>query len=222
MIHPQSSSRQHPRRQPFTLVEMLAVIAIMMILFGIAIAPFDRLMGGGGVDGAARMIGAQLRLARQYALANRKYVAVVMPGQEGGDLQKYSYTGFRSCVVTDAGSSSAQFSEWISDTKWESLPQATAIVQIRKQTSTDGPDLQEPPEDDVGRTVNGVDGEDGVRAIIFAPTGRVLGNTHVLHITEAVVDSSGNLVTPLRNRNNASAIQVDTYTGRTTYIDPIL
>lgn len=205
---------------------MLAVIAIMMILFGIAMAPFDRLMGGSGVDGAARMIGAQLRLARQYALANRKYVAVVMPSNTGPD--KYKYTAFRTCVVDSSGN----FVEWVPDTKWESLPQGVIISEVDNDyTNDDTDDLSVTTTDDPNTTIEDVDvdsdgigdgdsdgvGDSTMRAVMFAPSGKLGdGNQRYVTVLEGVY--SGGPVA--RNQSNIKSMKIDTYTGRVTYVDP--
>jgi len=65
-------------RAGFTLVELLAVVAIMAILMVIALPAFH-LFAKKDIDTAAAELRATLRLARQYAVTRRQEVFVVFP-----------------------------------------------------------------------------------------------------------------------------------------------
>ena len=203
-------------RRAFTLVEMIAVIGIIMILFGIAVLPFGKMMGGKGVDGAARMIGAQLRLARQFALSKREYVAVVMPSTTGPN--KYRYTSFRSCIVDDTGATPA-FEEWIPNTKWESLPQGAAISEADADYENDDTAAI---NDGTVTTITGVAVDSNtydMRAILFKPSGKLGdGTQRYVTVLEGVYEN-GNPVA--RNQTNIRCMKIDSYTGRTSYVDPL-
>ena len=234
MKHPRSSNLRR-RHRPFTLVEMLAVIAIMMILFGIAVAPFGKLLGGSGVDGAARMIGAQLRLARQYALSQRKYVAVLMPAENGAPAMRG--VAFRTCVVDG---NDANFVEWVPDTKWEQLPAQSIIYFAGPDTGNDGDvtvsftqepytDLDDNGQYDGGEPYFDVNGNGNhntslssaneIRAVVFKPTGKIKtsGSYYTVRVVEGVnVDGA----LSERNSDNAKLLKLDVFTGRVTYEEP--
>ena len=203
------------RRRCFTLTEMLAVIAIMLLLFGIAVAPLGKLLGGSGVNGAARMIGAELRLARQYAISQRKYVAVLMPSDTGP--AELRYDNFRSCVTN----ASEEFVGWIPNTRWEQLPQGTVVSEVDDDYENDDTTN---PQDNATTTVTDVDVDGStydMRAVVFAPTGRLRLSGGGLRRCVTVIEGrySGGL--SVRNAQNIACLKIDSYTGRSSYVDPL-
>lgn len=62
----------------FTLIELLAVMLIMAIITGITVVAFTGLTRGAAISGAGRNVQATIKLARQYAIANRIPVAFVV------------------------------------------------------------------------------------------------------------------------------------------------
>jgi prepilin-type N-terminal cleavage/methylation domain-containing protein len=59
-------------KKGFTLVELLVVISIMVLLFSIGYANYRDFQRRQHLEGAVRMIKADLRLAQEMALAGRK------------------------------------------------------------------------------------------------------------------------------------------------------
>ncbi len=178
------------------MIELMVVMIIMSILLAMMMPAFERMAIGGGVDGAARAVGGQLRMSRQYAIANREYIALLLPGDEINDDDK-KFTAYRACIVTNP--TNPVFAEWVPNTEWQFLPTGAIIETVSS-----------------GRTVNNVEGEDGIRAIVFAPTGRVLGNTQQVRVVEGAVAGDSPII---RNPDNFRLIEADTYTGRVTYSD---
>lgn len=180
------SSRRH---RPFTLVELLVVMVIMAILLGIAIAPFEKLATGTGVDAAARTVSSQLRLARQYAISNRTRVAVALPADQGPQEDR-KYTALRTFHEDSSGN-------WqpVKNTQWEYLPTGAVIDPVE-------------PAPAHTETING----DTYRAVVFKPTGAL---DHAGDITVTVYEgvfTDGTLVS--RNQSNKKEIVIDQYTGR--------
>ncbi len=206
---PGRRSRGAFRRARFSLVELLVVIAIMAILMAVVVPAFKSF--GGGVSGASRMVGSQLRLARQYAIAHRKRVAVLMPGLNQGPDQ-YRYVAFRSCVLD----SSYQWQSWITGTKWEFLPTGAVIAEADDDNGMDNP-----PQDQTMTVVTGPTGSQflsdfptGCRAVIFKPTGATAGGQRCMTVAEGFV-SNGSLT--IKNAQDYVDIYVDQYTGRVSY-----
>jgi type II secretory pathway pseudopilin PulG len=59
-------------------VELLAVMGIMAIIYGITIASFSGLSRGGATQGGARSVQGAIKLARQQAVARRSPVAFIV------------------------------------------------------------------------------------------------------------------------------------------------
>ena len=193
-------------RSRFTLVELLAVMVIMVIIMGIAIPAFDKLTLGTGVDAAARMVGSQLRLTRQHAITKRKIVGLLLPRSEITSPGNVSYAAFRACEVDSTGA----FVEWIQDAKWEYLPTGTIIAEADQDSGIDAAG----PDDDSPTLVSGVPDSSGdVRAVVFRPTGRIMGLQKIVTIAEGVYQGGPQL----KNDANILNITVDQYTGRVSF-----
>lgn len=215
----------------FTLVELLTVMVIMGVLLGIAIPAFEKLTVGTGVDAAARMVGAQMRLARDFAISHRQRVAIIMP-QNLGALSGtgYAYTCFRPAIVSRSGSDYV-FDRWVENTNWSFLPAGTSIMEADDDIgiADGGGNYQADPKDNNYTVVDDVPLDplasstvDDVRAVIFAPAGRVL-NTAPAWVTvgDSVYTSAGSWTVrnPANDTYNKScanqmSIVADGYTGR--------
>jgi hypothetical protein len=200
------------------------------------------------------MLGAQVRLARQYAISTRQRVAVIMPGPAETTLPAASrFTVFRVATVSGTGSPFT-FVNWVPNTKWERLPPGAAIMEADNDTGiyssaassysiqphedpTDYSRVDGVPLDDV----IGGDGSSasGVRALVFHPNGKVLGNTTWVTVGDALFEDTGSWRIPdssldtenasppkapadETNRSTANQISLvlDTYTGRCVYRTP--
>ena len=75
---------QAPRhaRSGFTLIELLVVVAIIGVLFAIAMPVFGN-AGRKDTYRAAQQVATTLRLARQHAISKRQWTLVIFPNRDG-------------------------------------------------------------------------------------------------------------------------------------------
>lgn len=77
------------KKRGFTLMELITVMAIMFILMGLATMSLRGLVRGAGIRGALRVTRAALSQARQYAIVNRQYTAVIFTASNAVTVAQY-------------------------------------------------------------------------------------------------------------------------------------
>lgn len=207
----------HARRRDagFTLIELMAVMVILVIVMAIALPTFSRLTTGMGVEAGARMVGGQLRLARQCAISSRKNVALLMPSNGEMIEPELSYTALRTCEVT--GGPLPRFVMWLPNTKWEYLPLGAVVAE-----ADDDENMSAPPADgqyskvipDAANAIGAASGRT-VRAVVFRKTGCTIAPTRMyVTIAEGVV--VGGALT-IKNADNTMDLSVNQFTGQVSH-----
>ena len=116
----------------FTLIEMIAVVALAGILIGLFAPAFTRMMFGSKVDQAASNFKLGLEMAQAKAIASRKYVAMVIPlspGDAKPRLRKYALGGYRLAYVKKDGTK-FKFSGWVPGSSWRNADDGARLVHI--------------------------------------------------------------------------------------------
>jgi prepilin-type N-terminal cleavage/methylation domain-containing protein len=206
-----------PRRDGFTLIEMLTVMVIIVIVLSIGVPAFNNLMKSGGLSGASREVANSLGLARQYAITHRTTTCVVFPYSATGIIPGADIAPlYQSYAVFDLGSGN-----YIS--KWEHLPLGTVFMNVNASVGNPpcldnlvGPvTLHFPYTNSVATPT--------LACIQFQPTGAAV-NPGTLTITEGFMNS-GTIVVPTSKTSantlaNQSVISVDSVIGRIQVIRP--
>lgn len=219
-------------RHRFTLLEIIMVAVLGIMLLFMTVAVFDSFGGGSRADAAVRTVASQLRLGRQLAAVHRRKVAVVMPGPNASGTGESQYGCCRMAFVTGSGATYT-WEEWLENTAWGFLPTGTAIMEADDDAgiATAGNYVKDPTDDNytkvdgVPLTTLGAGTLGGIRAAVFAPTGRLLGPTEWITVGDAVY-TGGSWV--IRNPDNSptnkscpnqQTLRLDQFTGRVSVLD---
>ena len=210
------------RSVPFTLIELLTVMLIVGILLAVTVPVLVKITSGSSVEAASRMIGSQLRLARQEAISKRKTIAVLFPTVNSSTGDATAYVGFRPCIVTRATSGTPDYvwQEWVPNAAWSFAPVGAVIAEV-DQDGTPATGVPSPPVDNTFTTVGSVPGfAADTRAIVFKSSGQVGGSLQrIVTLVEGALPT-GAAAPLIKNGKNWIDITVNQYTGRVTYQRP--
>src|SRR3984885_1175621 len=81
--------RDRSGERGFSMTELSVAIGIILIIFGMAIAAFQPAIQAAKYDAGMRQVLDLLRQAREYSLANRRYVQVTFPVVASADGPQY-------------------------------------------------------------------------------------------------------------------------------------
>ena len=232
----------------FTLIEMLAVVAIASILIALITPAVQGLMFGNRVDQYASNFKLGMEQAQSKAFASRKYVALVLPYNHSvtNDLTQYCKGGYRMAYVTRDGSN-YNFERWVDNSNWKN-PNAGALcidvtstgpaadtadargawadaVKDRAASlSTSGnfnsvlTMIKNVPNEDAYADVQAVAGTDAA-ALIFSPFGGVVNNDLPIYFTFTEAKIDGSSYV-YDNIDNILVLKLNPITGHITYFDP--
>ncbi len=130
----------------FTLIEMLAVVAIASILIALITPAVQNLMFGSRVDQCVSNFKLGLEQAQSKAIASRRYVALVLPYNHENttsatmQYNQYCKGGYRMAYVTKSGEY-YNFDRWVEHQDWKNPNAGALCVDITadepSQTSED-------------------------------------------------------------------------------------
>ena len=215
----------HTARKGFTLVEMLAVLAIIGLLIGISVPVFNIVGASRGVRADVMRLNGVLRLARQHAIMNRTYTYVVFVGNFPGVLEEHRHRAFAVMEGT-----AAQPLTYV--TPWHTLSQGSFFVPVEQ---TGMPTKEVAFFDVIGpadsrsvtvpypETVGGSPRD--LFAMQFRPDGRVRylnrdrnewrtpGGLYISVAPGFINEVTGDVIIPDANRNRTGRVEIHGRTG---------
>ena len=224
----------------FTLIELLAVVALISLLMAVGVPAFARMIRGSRVDDASRSIKLVMEQAQMRAAAERRYVAVIFPNGDVADtLKPYRLGGFRLAYVKKQGNSTYEFSKWVDGSDWSNAYSGAVLARIdNKNFTASGGEVAKCTK----KTVDKVEGADsfkklgGVKddkgnsldvgdncALIFKPSGGTESSSKIyLLVSEAKVegdDISYPAASGTSNEKtvNYKVLRVNNLTGRVEF-----
>jgi prepilin-type N-terminal cleavage/methylation domain-containing protein len=204
---PQNFFRQHRRNAAFSLIELLAVMAIVVALSAVSVPAIQSVKGGSTVNKAMADLSSTLELARTHAMANRTYVRVLLaevPASGNRILPQLIALPIYAANGTSAGDMTL-VADWpalskplvLDDLKVFDTLNGSAPVNTSADVTPMGNNVQGAKMANVLRQVPGRGGVTFSGVIQFAPTGeaRVSFEEPARHIKLAIDQpQSGNAV----------------------------
>ena len=205
----------HAVLKKYTLVELLVVIAIMCAVMGAGLPAFVKMAKGNGISMESRNVPGKFRQAREFAITQRCYVAMIMPETTttGGFYaladKNMLFTTYRFAVVNLIGGQFI-FSRWIDGDSWIRMQTGTCISDVSAGACTpvrnvDLRDIQDP-----------ANYGDIVRCVIIKPIGSLYLTTP-LTITLKEATNVGGVLT-ITNNLNAVTFSINPFIGSVKFI----
>ena len=194
----------------YTLIEIMTVIVIAAILFGIGIPAFSTMIQGSNMTIAIRQLSAKISAARAYAVTNatnESKVAVLLV-ETTGAKEEYRCSAYRVCVVTgDTGSFT--FQEWIEDENWKTLPKGILRVIL----SGDAANFESISIDtsDIGGAAS-----TAVKALVFQKNGQLTKDSPTIRLCQGRYAGGNPVFTERADSGNIinQPITVNRYSGK--------
>lgn len=215
--------RKHAAR-PFTLIELIAVMGVLILLAAVAIPAYSSLFAGRKTTLAANQVSGAVMEARAHAVSSKAYTALVFVRDSSSDK---GYTSVRIAEVyhdPDTVNDTYKWRRWVAGTAFTLLPENTMIPAT---------------EADLGTTSSGTDGNKGsdplltkisnlaysdlnvtsnVPAIIFKPNGQLAG-TKDKNVVIRFVESNRYEANPTLAPK--LPLNINWLTCKAKYLDPV-
>ena len=214
--------RQHAAVRPFTLVELIMVMGVMILLAAVAIPAYSSLFSGRKTTLAANQVNGAVIEARTHAVSSKNYTALVFVK----DTTLSGYTSIRMAEVyhnPDTDNSSYLWRRWAPGSSFTVLPENTMVPATNNDLGTTSGSEGKVGSDALPKVSNlnnsGLPTSvSNAPAIIFKPNGQLAGTGDknvVVRFVEANRYESNSGQTPKLPLN------INWLTCKTKFLDPV-
>jgi Tfp pilus assembly protein FimT len=229
-------------RRAYSLVELLMVTVVALILLGLTAPLFRSITRSSMVDVGASNLGAELRIARQYAITQNVYTGVLMPtaqndNQGGTTEREFKARAYRICTLAGkpvynatTRSWEGQFQAYLSESTWAYMPSGVFIGN----TLTHG-DYGATDADCRANTISNVtfpeatspDSLNFIRAVMFRPNGSMIAapqggnpgtNDVSLVVFRGILDLPAQRVLPDGDGLQSRSLAIRRFTGKVDFL----
>ena len=206
--------------RPFTLIELIAVMGVMILLAAVAIPAYSSLFAGRKTTLAANQLNGAVMEARAHAVSAKVYTALVFVKDGNG------YKSFRMAEVyhntEDPDNTSYTWRRWVPGTAFVLLPENTMIPATNN---------------DLGMTSGGAEGSSGssaapkvsnltnsgltsgtAPAVIFKPNGQLAGTGNKNMVVRFV---ETNRYEANKTKTPKLPLNINWLTCKTKFLDPV-
>ena len=185
--------KRHAAARPFTLIELIAVMGVLILLAATAIPAYSSLFSGRKTTLAANMVNGAVMEARAHAISSKCYTAIVfVKYKDAAGKDEDGFRGFRLAEVyhdPEASATSANYywRRWVPGSSFVLLPDNTMIVDNSENLGTTDVDnatkgknvllkVKSLPTKSNDSSEIMPNGDDTARAIFFKPNGQLAKN----------------------------------------------
>jgi len=219
--------KRHKTARPFTLIELIAVMGVMILLAAVAIPAYSSLFAGRKTTLAANQLNGAVMEARAHAVSAKVYTALVF-AKDGNGLKS-----FRMAEVyhdpESAETTGYAWRRWAPGTAFVLLPENTMIPDTNDNfgMTTGGSEGNEgssapkkvsgvPKKDLPGSTATS--GTESEKAIIFKPNGQLAGTENKNMVVRFV---ETNRYDANKSKTPKLPLNINWLTCKTKFLDPV-
>ena len=232
------------RRKDFTLVELLVVICLASLLFGIVLPAFSRMVTGSSVDRLTSNLKLRLEQTQSQAAVSRRHAALVLPNGTDTvwtDSQEKAARlgGSRMCYVdpVDTSAGTAGFKSWVPNEEWSRPDRGAFLIRVTDDESDVAAEGSQQSVGDgtnagdatlIGKgtapllTVNSYNGGAARSscAVVYSPNGNMRNQKDIYLVVAEAMVNGGKLIFPGggdAGAHNFRALRINHVTGRVEY-----
>ena len=218
--------KRHKTARPFTLIELIAVMGVMILLAAVAIPAYSSLFAGRKTTLAANQLNGAIMEARAHAVSAKVYTALVF-AKDGTGLKS-----FRMAEVyhdSESETSGYAWRRWAPGTAFVLLPENTMIPDTNDDFGLTSGGKEGSVGSSAAKQVSGVpkkdlpgstsdSGNQTLKAIIFKPNGQLAGTENKNMVVRFV---EANRYEASKSKTPKLPLNINWLTCKTKFLDPV-